>query len=134
MSMDNGIYILKTKDGGNRVLHTKAIDCLFDSFENDELGQEINPIRIMEFFGKCPVTRKHNLAMGIAHSMLRTNERECGYVEYGIRIFHVNKTWKQLQEEAMKRIPLERKYLKRKNDDFSVLKLRDLAEVEKLCS
>ena len=97
MSMDNGIYILATKDGQNRVIHTKAIDCIVDSFENDEPGETINPIRIIEFFGKAPATRNYEKAMGIAHSMLRVKTRELGYVEYGIHKISVNKKWKQLK-------------------------------------
>lgn len=134
MSMDNGIYILKTKEGGNRVIHTKAIDCIIDCFENDELGKEINPIRVMEFFGECPATRNSRKAIGIAHSMLKVKTRELGYVEYGIQIIHVNKTWEQLKKEALSRIPLERKHLLKKNDAFCKLKLKDLDAVEKLCS
>ena len=44
MSMDNGIYVLRTKEGENRVIHTKAIDCIIDCFESDELGKTINPM------------------------------------------------------------------------------------------
>lgn len=134
MSMDNGIYVLRTKEGENRVIHTKAIDCIIDCFENDELGKTINPIRVMEFFGESPVTRNYNTAMGIAHSMLRVKTRELGYVEYGIHKIKVNKMWKELQEEALRRIPLERAYLKKKNDAFYRLKLKDLDAVEKMCS
>lgn len=134
MSMDNGVYVLRTKDGMNRVIHTKAIDCLVDCFESDELGREINPIRILEFFGKTPATKSYEKAMGIAHSMLRVKTRELGYVEYGIHKISVNKTWKQLKREAKERIPLERAYLKGKNNDFYKLKLKDLDIVEKICS
>lgn len=134
MSMDNGVYVLRTKDGMNRVIHTKAIDCLVDSFENDELGRVINPIRVMEFFGTCPATRNYGKAMGIAKSMLKTKTKELGYVEYGIYKIRINKTWKELQKEALRKIPLERKYLKKMNNDFSKLKLEDLNKVERICS
>lgn len=134
MSMDNGVYVLRTKDGMNRVIHTKAIDCLVDCFESDELGREINPIRILEFFGKTPATKSYEKAMGIAHSMLRVKTREIGYVEYGIQKIVIDMTWREIKEEAKRRIPLERAYLKGKKDDFYRLKLKELDVVERMCS
>ncbi len=94
MGADNGIYILKTKDQ-YRVIHAQAIENLYYSHINP-YNSELVPTRIIEHYGDCRYTRDFDKAMKVATAM----ERRSGYTEYGIKIFHVNKTWNQIVKEA----------------------------------
>jgi len=110
MSADNGIYILKTKDQ-YRVIHAQAIENLYYSHINP-YNSELVPTRIIEYYGDCRHTRDFDKAMKIATVM----ERRSGYTEYGIKIFHVNKTWNQIVREAKS---LALKEIERFKDDES---------------
>lgn len=94
MSADNGIYILKTKDQ-YRVIHAQAIENLYYSHLNS-YNSELFPTRIVEYYGDCRYTRDFDKAMKVATAM----ERRVGYTEYGIKIFHINKTWNQIVKET----------------------------------
>ena len=95
MSADNGIYILRTKDKQIRVIHTKAIENIFDVY-----GEYI-PKQIEKYFGNIPYTKDMNVANNIAQKMFK----DIDYCEYGIRILpECNKTWKEILKEAGKNI------------------------------
>jgi|LFRM01.1.fsa_nt_gb hypothetical protein len=110
MSADNGIYILKTKDQ-YRVIHAQAIENLYYSHINP-YNSELVPTRIIEYYGDCRYTRDFDKAMKVATAM----ERRSGCTEYGIKIFHVNKTWNQIVREAKS---LALKEIERFKDDES---------------
>ena len=91
MSADNGIYILKTKDKQVRVIHTKAIENIFDLY-----GRYI-PKQVKKYFDDVPYTKDMNVANNIAQKMFK----DIDYCEYGIRILpEYNKTWKEILKEA----------------------------------
>lgn len=90
MSADNGIYILKTKEGQIRVIHDKAIDNIFDSNES------YNSTQLVQYFGQTPYTRDMNVAVNIAQRMYKA----IPYCEYGIVILpECDKTWNQIMRE-----------------------------------
>ena len=113
MSADNGIYILKTKDQ-YRVTHAQAIENIYWEYDSryacyiNERTNKLVPTRVVEYWGGCKYTRSAEKAQQIAESMLR----RIGFVEYGIRIFTYNKTWKHIIEDAKKKAEVELKYLK----------------------
>lgn len=96
MSADNGIYILKTKEGQYRVIHAQAIENLYHNYN------ELIPAQIIEYYGKSKYTYEKNLARGIAFSIAR----ELPVLEYGIREIIVDKTWDQILNEAGKEIKI----------------------------
>lgn len=90
MSVDNGVYILETKDGQIRVAHSQAIESLFDSEGRYIQGQ------ITKHFGN-KYTKNMRQAVKIAQK-IRNNLHIC---EYGIQILpYCNKTWKQIVNES----------------------------------
>lgn len=97
MSADNGIYILQTKDGQNRVIHTQAIDNIFGSKEDG-----INCLNAYEYFCDSKVTLNKTTAMEIAGKMHAKYINEFGIVEYGIQPIPVKLTWKQICEGALR--------------------------------
>lgn len=92
MSADNGIYILKTKEGQYRVIHTQAIENIYDINDPNQLAPE----QIINYYGKSKYTYEKNLARGIAFSIAR----ELPVLEYGIREIVIDKTWDQILNEA----------------------------------
>lgn len=95
MSADNGIYILRTKDGQCRVKNICAIENLNYS-EKTGWSNEPIPERIFEMFDG-EYTRDINKARDIAFSMARKSI----VCEYGVNEIIVNKTWKQIVREAI---------------------------------
>ena len=112
MSADNGIYILKTKDQ-YRVIHAQAIENLYHSHINS-YNSELVPTRIIEHYGDCRYTRDFDKAMKVATAM----ERRSGYTEYGIKIFHINKTWNQIVKEAKELAIKEIEKIKDDDSDY----------------
>lgn len=113
MSADNGIYILKTKDQ-YRVTHAQAIENIYWEHGNTYAyylncqHEKYVPTRVVEYWGDCKYTRSAEKAQQIAEAMLR----RIGFVEYGIRTFTYNKTWKHIVEDAKKQAVIEIQYLK----------------------
>lgn len=95
MSIDNGIYILKTKDNQHRVIHTQAIENIYWSYIDDDYKDRPVPTRIVEYFGECNYTYNQNIARDIAFSIARKID-----TEFGIREIIINKTWNQIMNEA----------------------------------
>ena len=77
MSADNGIYILKTKDKQIRVIHTKAIENIFDLY-----GRYI-PKQVKKYFDDVPYTKDMNVANNIAQKMFKDIDKQgiCKYIE-----------------------------------------------------
>lgn len=116
MSADNGIYILKCKDQ-YRVLHTQAIDNIYLTFEDSSFGVAMNtPVstRIIEYFGDYKYTRSKETALNIAYSMLM----KLDVCEYGIQVISVNRTWKQIVNEANTLAEIELDYLSMGENEY----------------
>lgn len=85
MSSDNGIYILKSKDG-YRVVHTQAIENIYWwNVENPDTRKwkkksKINPIELKEYFGESKVFKTENEVLKEAIQLQKKYEM----VEYGI--------------------------------------------------
>lgn len=95
MSADNGIYILKTKEGQHRVIHAQAIENLYWGY-SDGYHDELVPKRIVEYYGKSKYTYDKNIARDIAFSMAS----DAGYLEYGVQEIIADKTWDEIVDEA----------------------------------
>lgn len=94
MSADNGVYILKTKDGQIRVAHSNAINGLFD-LNGNYISEQVR-----RHFGSYKYTRNMDKAVRIAESI----RRKLPVCEYGIQFLpYCNKTWKQIIEESNER-------------------------------
>lgn len=91
MSADNGIYILKTKDGQYRVTHAQAIERIYEYCNPNRY----DPLEVVLVWSRERCTKDYEKAMKIAEIM---NKHK--YTEYGIRIFTFNKTWKHIVEDA----------------------------------
>jgi hypothetical protein len=100
MSADNGIYILEMKDQA-RVIHAQAIENLWWSDATNQMEGEMVSSSIIEHYGGVP-------PMTLEEAKLKSFELYeealkddfCPVVEYGIRIFYINKTWDEIVEEA----------------------------------
>jgi len=116
MSADNGIYVLKTKDG-YRVEHLQAIenlywwyvcckkpkirDCIINYICQNcktinpvlERKNEICPDRLKEMFGKCKVYKTQINAIKKAEKIFNEvlHDDYCPIVEYGIQFINYDK-------------------------------------------
>lgn len=123
MSMNNGIYILQTKDQF-RVLYTSRIEDLYWS-NLPKVSFEPDPARILELFGPCRYTRSRGKALDIAFKMLKENK-----TEYGIKLIEVNSSWNEIIKEGLRNARKELKYLQKEKPED----LRDISELENLIS
>ena len=132
MSADDGIYILKTKDQ-YRVTHAQAIENIYREHDN-EYAYYINcktehfvPTRVVEYWGDTKYTRSVEVAQRVAETKLR----DVGFVEYGIRTFTYNKTWKHIVEDAKKKAVVEIQYLKEHNcSQWKIERLQKILEMD----
>ena len=111
MSADNGIYILKTKEGQHRVIHTQAIDNLYYSFLPTFDHGKLISSRLLEYYGRCKYTYEKDLAMYIAGKVFD----ELDICEYGIQFINSDKTWKQIIKDG---VEYARKELEYVNNDY----------------
>ncbi|MFC8686009.1 hypothetical protein [Brevibacillus porteri] len=102
MSADNGVYILKTRDQ-YRVAYAHAIENLWWNYAKRISEKEMVSTRLAELYGSKRYTKDAEKAMKVAQDIAR----DSGYLEYGIRILSINKTWKQIAYEAKRLAPLE---------------------------
>jgi hypothetical protein len=102
MSADNGVYILKTKDQ-YRVAYAHAIENLWWNYVKRNSEQEMVSTRLVELYGKKRYTKDAETAMKVAQAIAK----DSGYLEYGIQILTINKSWKQIVYEAKRLAPLE---------------------------
>jgi hypothetical protein len=51
--MEDGVYILITKDGYRVTYSEDKYIYLYDSFNDDTMAYDLNPIVLNEMFGKC---------------------------------------------------------------------------------
>jgi hypothetical protein len=89
MSADNGIYILKCKDGW-RVAHAQSIDNIY-WWPDRKDGQyvqldSINPVQLYRYFKGSKNYKTEGEATSQAYKMYRDimNDDMCPIVEYGI--------------------------------------------------
>ena len=132
MSADNGIYILKTKDQ-YRVTHAQAIENVYWEYDSryacyiNERTNKLVPTRVVEYWGCCRYTRNPEMAYKIAETMLK----RIGFVEYGIRTFTYNKTWKHIVEDAKKQAEIEIEYLKKNGgSDWEISRLQKILDTD----
>lgn len=93
MSADNGVYILETRDKQIRVVHSQAIEGLFNN-NGDYIPRQIN-----KYFGDSKYTKDMSKAVKIARKI----RRKLPICEYGISILpYCDKTWKQIMNESVK--------------------------------
>ena len=105
MSADNGIYILMTPSSKSgeifeyRVIEAQAIDNIF--YENPE-G---NPEQIISYFGKCIVYYSSDQAQFAAEALYAKilNDDFCPYLEYGIQVIELKKTFDEFRRLAKKK-------------------------------
>jgi len=94
MSKDNGIYILKTKDGQYRVALLSAIENAYWSYLNGSQDLLV-PSRVLEMWGDKKFTKSHSKAVEIA-----TKWYEHEACEYGIITIQSDQVWKEIVEEG----------------------------------
>jgi hypothetical protein len=126
MSADNGIYILKTKDGQFRVNEFSAVENLWWSFEKFDSVKEMVPTRILERYGHLRYTRDFEKAMKVANAI----KKKCYILEYGIQILETNKTWNQIVREAKQLAPKEIESIKKHGGNWEW----DIKQLEKIIS
>lgn len=95
MSADNGIYVLETNEGQQRVIHAQAIENLHWNHVSSSMTSQPVCTRIIEYFGNSKATRNKNVAFYVARKMAETQ-----FTEYGICFIKIDKTWKQILAEA----------------------------------
>ncbi len=89
MSVDSGIYILKSKDG-YRIIHAQAIENLnwWNTGNKDikkwEYRDELNPKRLIDYFGDSKVFKTEEEVLKEAKRLLDEIEEDNYWVEYGI--------------------------------------------------
>ena len=132
MSADNGIYILKTKDQ-YRVTHAQAIENIYWEHDSryacyiNERTNKLVPTRVIEYWGGCRYTRNPETAYKIAETMLK----RIGFVEYGIRTFTYNKTWKHIVKDAKKKAEIEIEYLKKNSgSNWEISRLQKILDTD----
>lgn len=113
MSVDNGIYILKTGKE-YRVKHISAADNLYWSNVGKTCCSSLNPARILEEFGDCKSTRDAEMAIKIAFNLVKDR----GYVECGTQILNTNCFWDKIVEDGVRIAEEEITYL---NGDYDVM-------------
>ena len=108
MSADNTILILKLKDQ-LRVLHCQAVDNLWFTWREMTVETPVSA-RVFEYFKDAhaiPVTSVIMEAESIALERAKRLYREAGYVEYGIQFLEIDKTFREIVEEALVQIQEE---------------------------
>jgi len=73
MSVNNGIYILKTGKE-YRVRHINPLDFLYEKNSKDVYVNDLNPVRVLLEFGNCQYTSNADLAIKIAFRQLEEFE------------------------------------------------------------
>ena len=109
MSADNGVYILKTKEGQYRVITAQAIDNLNWSFIHFR-SEHYVPTRILEYFGNCRYTYNRDTALNIAQNIYN----HLPVCEYGIQTIPINCTWNHIKHDS---IDYARQEIKSLNDN-----------------
>jgi len=90
MSSDDGIYILKSKDG-YRVAHLQAIENLWWWDDISDYKDEINPSVLKELFQGCKVLKSREEAVGEAIRLYKKSVGDDFYPqipEYGIKFIN----------------------------------------------
>lgn len=91
MSADDGIYILKSKDG-YRIVHAQCIDNLYwwdKELEDNspfkmERRDKLNPKELISFFGDSLVFQTNEEVIDAAQVMYNKVIEDVGFCEYGI--------------------------------------------------
>jgi len=125
MSADNGVYILKTKEGQYRVITAQAIDNLNWSFIHFREERYV-PTRLLEYFGNCKYTYNRDTALNIAQNIYN----HLPICEYGIQTFSINRTWNRIKHDSIDYARQEIKSLEALSDrtqyDDEITKLKEI--------
>ena len=108
MSADNTILILKLKDQF-RVLHCQAVDNLWFTWAKMPVETPVSA-RVFEYFKDAhaiPATFVNMEAESIALERAKRLYSEVGYVEYGIQFLEIDKTFREIVEDALENIQEE---------------------------
>lgn len=105
MSADNVIYVLKLQDQ-TRVLYMGAPDNLYWSHKTGSCSTLV-PSRLFEYFKEAEVFLDKEKASDYAFKLY---EKE-GYVEYGVQVLEVNKSWLKVLKEARDYIAEEKLFI-----------------------
>lgn len=130
MSADTTIIILETRDGF-RVGHFQAADNLWftwinpfklpesDSSDKDKIGeQSVISARVFEYFYDIDPIPNGLLNMGAKEKALKQAGDlydDMGYVEYGIQLLKLDKTFWQVALEASQQVKEEISYVSKSN-------------------
>lgn len=131
MSVDNGIYILKTKDQ-YRVAHLQSIGNVSYSAIDGDWQNNVKtrgkcvPTRVVEMWGDCKFTRDESMAFQIAHNWAK----RLPICEYGVNVITYSKTWKHILEDALFYAKKEIGYIKKqgKEDRYDMDRLQKMAD------
>ena len=126
MSSDNTVLILCTKNEF-RVIHCQAADNLWftwinpfklpesDSTDKDKIGeQSVISARVFEYFYDIDPIPNGLLNMGAKEKALKQAGElydDIGYVEYGIQLLNLDKTFREIALEALEQVKQEISYL-----------------------
>lgn len=125
MSADNGVYILKTREGQYRVRNLQAIDNLNWSFIHFRPEHYV-PTRILEYFGNCKYTYKSDVALQIAQNIYN----HLPVCEYGIQTISIDRTWNRIKHDSIDYARQELKSLNENNIyhsyDYDIDKLEEM--------
>ena len=130
MSADNTIIVLETQ-GEFRVGHFQAADNLWftwinpfklpesDSADKDKIGeQSVISARVFEYFYHIDPIPNGLLNMGAKEKALKQAGElydEMGYVEYGIQLLKLDKTFGQIALEASEQVKEEISHVSKSN-------------------
>lgn len=129
MSADNGIYILKTKDGLFKVIKAQAFDLHLSWMDEGFSTDKIQPARLFQYFWNCKGTKNEAIARQIASTLYKEEKKEHGYVEYGIRTIQTSYTWNKLEKIAKSHILVEMNFLKNHPSTFNDCQLKQLQAI-----
>lgn len=101
MSADNGVYILKTEGNEFRIKHIQAQENLY--FLGLERLDDLVSLRLVEYYYNSKVFNTLEDVEKEAEEL----EEYFGYLEYGIIVLSVNKTWEEIIKEAKIQFPIE---------------------------
>lgn len=96
MSLDNGVYILCTKDQ-YRVLETTNIEELYYNSKTQLYDNKLQEDQLYKYFAECKYTYNYIKALLIAHKIYNdlVNKKGC---EYGIKEIHYNDLWAKIDK------------------------------------
>lgn len=131
MSADNAILILHLQDM-SLVKHVQGFDNLFYSIAEWKDTPFLVPTRVVEMLHDATRAHEYN-AKEIALAM-KKEISSWGYLEYGIIEYNLDKTWKQICEEAWELLHDEIGAVYKLSDSKRAMFLDDLNNLARILS